>query len=106
VGRLPTTSGWRSRESSNVRTVIELFRSLTLRQILGLQLAWTSSLGLVFYFVVWLGERDFHPESSVNVTYSMSLRWQLGWGQILTLALVVAAPFLVWLAIRDRSQRR
>jgi len=85
--------------------VIELFRTLTLRQILGLQLAWMSSLGLVFAFATWLGERDFHPQKELSVAYSMSLRWQLGWSEILALVVIVAAPFLLWVAVRDRSPR-
>ena len=88
-----------------MRESIQLFRSLTLRQILGLQLAWTSSLGLAFAFVSWLGERDFRPEAMLNVVYSMSLRWQLGTGEILALVVIVAAPFLLWTAVRDRSPR-
>ena len=88
-----------------MRESIQLFRSLTIKQILGLQLAWTSSLGLVFAFVTWLGERDFHPDATLNVVYSMSLRWQLGKGEILALVVIVTAPFLLWVAVRDRSPR-
>ncbi len=89
-----------------MRESIQLFRSLTFRQIVGLQLAWASSLGLAFGFVTWLGERDFHPDPSLTVIYSMSLRWQLGRGEILALVVIVAAPFLLWMAVRDRSPHR
>ena len=89
-----------------MREFVQLFRSLTLRQALGLQLAWTSSLGLMFGFVTWLNERDFHPENIRNVSMSMSLRWQLGRGEILALVALVAAPFLLWVAVRDRTPRR
>lgn len=89
-----------------MREFVQLFRSLTLRQALGLQLAWTSSLGLVFGVTTWWSERDFHPEAMQNVSMSMSLRWQLEKGEILALAAIVAAPFLLWVAVRDRSPRR
>jgi prolipoprotein diacylglyceryltransferase len=89
-----------------VREFIRLFRSLSLRQILGLQLAWTSSLGFVFAFSTWLNERDFHTEAMRNVAYSMSLRWQLETGQIVSLVVIVAAPFLLWVVARDRRPRR
>ncbi|MEP7343885.1 MAG: hypothetical protein ABI877_01400 [Gemmatimonadaceae bacterium] len=89
-----------------MRESIQLFRSLTFRQIVGLQLVWTSTLGLVFAFVTWLSERDFHPEKTLNVVYSLSLRWQLEKSEILALAAIVAAPLLLWIAVRDRSPSR
>lgn len=88
-----------------MRDLVQLFRALTLRQILGLQLAWASSVGLVFAFTTWLAERDFHPDASLTVAYSMSLRWQLERGEILALVAIVAAPFLLWVVVHDRSPR-
>ncbi len=89
-----------------MRGAIELFRELSLRQILGLELAWASSLGLVFAVVTWYGERALQLSSTQTVTYSLTLRWQLGWGQILLLTFVAAAPFLLWLALRSRTRSR
>lgn len=85
---------------------VRLFRSLTVRQILGLQLAWTSSIALVFAVVTWLEEEPFHPQATDNVAFSMSLRWQLGVGQVLTLLAIVILPFVLWLVMRERSPRK
>jgi hypothetical protein len=89
-----------------VREFVQLFRSLTLRQMLGLQLAWASSIGFVFGLTTWLDERKFRPINSENVSYSMSLRWDLGAGQILAMGAILIAPMILWLAVRDRTSRK
>ena len=57
-----------------MKDLVQLFRALTLRQILGLQLAWTSSLGLVFAFTTGMAQRDFPPDASLTVAYSMEAK--------------------------------
>lgn len=86
--------------------LIRLFRSLTLRQILGLQLAWASSIGFVFGFTTWLSGRGFRPSATDDVSFTMSLRWDLTTAQILAIVGVLAAPLLLWLLVRDRAARK
>lgn len=74
--------------------------------MLGLQLAWVSSIGFVFGLTTWLGERSFRPAGGDSVPISMSLRWDLGAGQILAVVAVLVAPMVLWLAVRDRTPRK
>ncbi len=89
-----------------MRDFIQLFRSLTLRQILGLQLAWASSIAFVFFFTTWLSERGLHIANRDNVAFSMSLRWELGAVQILSVIAILVAPMLLWVVVRERPPRK
>ncbi|MFN8571352.1 MAG: hypothetical protein U0132_04795 [Gemmatimonadaceae bacterium] len=89
-----------------MRDFIQLFRTLTLRQILGLQLAWASSIGFVFGFTTWLNERGLRIANRDNVAFSMFLKWDLGTGQVLAIIAILVAPMLLWLAVRERTPRK
>jgi hypothetical protein len=88
-----------------LRAYVRLFRSLRFAQALGLELAWALAMAVTFVVATWLGQRSIQFASDERVAYSVTLRWDLGALQIAALALIVAAPLLLWLVMRDPRLR-
>jgi hypothetical protein len=88
-----------------VREYVRLFRSLRFAQALGLELAWALAMAATFLVSTWMGERSIQFASDERVAYSVTLRWDLGLVQVAALALIVAAPLLLWLVMRDPTLR-
>lgn len=88
-----------------MREYVRLFRSLRFAQALGLELAWALAMAVTFAVATWVGQRSIQFASDERVAYSVTLRWDLGLVQIAVLALIVAAPLLLWLVMRDPRPR-
>ena len=86
-----------------MKEFLQLYRSLTVRQIVGVELAWAASLLIVFSFVTWKAEQALRVTASDNVSWRYGLQWDLSVVEVGAIGIILLVPILAWLLVRDRS---
>lgn len=81
---------------------LQLFRSLTLGQLLLVEAAWVGTLGGVFFFVVWRAERALRAPLGDDVAWQYGVHWDLGPLQIAAVLILLLVPLIAWLLMRAR----